>query len=40
MILEELRQLIEEVQTRQSETDHVEVRAAREGTPRKGIDYG
>ena len=31
----ELRQLITEVQTRQSEFDHVEVKAARGGTPKR-----
>ena len=35
MTPEELRQLIQEVQRRQSETDHVEVKAARGGTPRR-----
>ena len=35
MITEELLQLITEVQTRQSEFDHVEVKAARGGTPKR-----
>ena len=35
MIKEELKQLISEVQKRQSEFDHVEVKAARGGTPKR-----
>ena len=35
MSLKELRQLIAEVQKRQSEFDHVEVKDARGGTPRR-----
>ena len=35
MSLKELRQLIDEVQKRQSEFDHVEVKAARGGTPKR-----
>ncbi|MCG2774487.1 MAG: ATP-binding protein, partial [Desulfobacterales bacterium] len=35
MIQYELKQLIEEVQNRQSESDHVEVKAAHGGTPKR-----
>ena len=35
MSLKELRQLIDEVQKRQSEFAHVEVKAARGGTPKR-----
>ena len=35
MTREELSQLIEEVRKRQSEFDHVEVKAARHGTPKR-----
>ena len=35
---EELRQLVYEVQKRQSEFDHVEVKAARHGTPKRSYE--